>query len=236
LDEQKFEELLKYSEDTWLDWKADFPPQLLQSAGSPAWDRGKGELLKDLVAIANGEGRDRGYLVYGVKDHRTHRELRKISKSWNDADFQTWASIAFQPPPRFLYSELMYEGHHIGVFEIDRIPAYPHVCVTTIDSVLYKGQTWFRNGSQNDFAKRDDLERMIRGEEPFLFERIDDPLLEDLLKALKQQNFNVAGPRYTQLDSLLASGWKVVHYPGTRRPVCAGGTKDKPDNIFMYKL
>jgi len=235
LDEQKFEELLNNSEDTWLDWKADFPSQLLQTAKSPEWDRGRGELLKDLVAIANGEGRDRGYLVYGVKDHRTHRELRKISKSWNDADFQTWASIAFQPPLRFLYSELEYKGHQIGVFEIDRIPEYPHVCVMTIDSVLYKGQVWFRKGSQNDFAKRDDLERMIRGKEPFLFERIDDPQLEELLKEHKRQNINVAGLRYIQLDSRLASGWKVVYYPGTRRPVCAGGTKTNPDLVFMYQ-
>jgi hypothetical protein len=56
-----------------LDWKTDFPRELIQQDDKTAREVGPGSVLKDLVAIANGEISERGYLVYGVADSGSRR-------------------------------------------------------------------------------------------------------------------------------------------------------------------
>ena len=61
----------------------------MKGKSDPNWDKGRGTLLKDLIAIAHGEGQQCGYLIYGVKDMGTYREVVGIASSWDDATFQT---------------------------------------------------------------------------------------------------------------------------------------------------
>lgn len=235
MDLVELQSLLEHGEETWLDWKANFPQPLLGSSGNPNWDHGKAELLKDLVSIANGEGEKIGYLIYGVKDHRTWREILGIFKSWDDADFQTWAHNVFDPSLKFLYTELSIDGDPVGCFEIERVPEYPHVCISSTGGVLFEGQVWFRKGSKNAVAHHDDLVRMVRGEEPFLLDNPEDPILINIVREHERVGEKVGGVRFDRLDSLLASGYKLVRLPGTRRPVYAGGTKKEPDLVYLYK-
>jgi hypothetical protein len=213
---EKMEGLLASGETAWLDWKADFPTGLLAGKSSPDYDAGKGAVLKDLVSIANGTGEQYGYLVYGVKDKRTVRIVKGTSKSFDDANFQSWARNTFAPIPKFVYTELQWSPEQrIGVFTIERIPEYPHVVIRSVGGVLSDGQVWFRQGTQNGIAHRAELRNMILGETPWIASRTDDP---ELLRALAFYGEGSCGlAQFERKDSELARGYQVAHYPGTRR-------------------
>ena len=234
---EEFAALLDFGEDTWLDWKRDFPDELLKGKSTPGWEKGKGILLKDLIAIANSDdGREDGYLVYGVKDMKTRRQVYGISgKSWDDADFQTLAANTFDPLPRFHYVELEYETHLVGIFRITRIPEYPHVCVKSIGGILYDGQVWYRRGSGNAVAHRDELERMITMKTPFTFFQSDDSVLLDVINKLEKEGWIVNLPRLQEKDSKLAQGYKLAYYPGTRREIWVGYWNGQYEHILMLR-
>lgn len=155
---EELQALLAEGESTYLDWKRDFPQELIQGRQQPTWDTGRAKVLRPLVAGANSHGSDYGYLVYGVEDLGAERRIRGISKSFDDADFQQWAENIFDPPPTFRYSEVKWdESTTVGVFRIERTPDYPHVVQATLGGFLFEGQVWFRRGSKNTIALRNDL-------------------------------------------------------------------------------
>ncbi|HOF88066.1 MAG TPA: ATP-binding protein [Armatimonadota bacterium] len=231
----QFTELLGHGEDTWLDWKRDFPAGLLAGSKNPDWDKGKGTLLKDLVAIANGEGEPIGYLIYGVKDTGSSREVHGISTHWDDADFQAFAEAAFDPPPRFRYTEIEYEAKRIGIFHIERIPEYPHVCTKSMGGAIYDGQVWYRRGSRNTIAHREDLRRMAIGHEPFKFQSLREPPLESLFKELQAQGHEPTYLHLSNKDSNLAMGYQLVYFPGTRREIWVGYHWGEYELIMMLR-
>lgn len=159
-----FSDLLKYGEDNWLDWKRELHYALeYQSSQHADWEAGKGILLKDLAALANSmSGKDKRYLIRGVQDHGHKREIIGVSKRFDDADFQTWVKNAFDPPLRIHYETIEPEpGKLVGVFAIEFDPKGPHVAVQSVGGKLFEGQVWLRRGTQNDFARRADLEVLI---------------------------------------------------------------------------
>lgn len=146
MDYEKLRAILGRGERQALDWKADFPGELRGGAGSRAWEKGRGILLKDLVAMANGLSDGVGHLVYGVKDHGSHRQVLGRHGSWDDADFQTWAQNTFTPPPEFSYVEVQWrDGLNVGLFEIRVSAQYPHVVKQSLGEVLHQGQVWTRH-------------------------------------------------------------------------------------------
>jgi hypothetical protein len=104
---EQLENLLPHPEATWLDWKGDFPGGLHAGKKDDAWHSARAEVMKDLVAIANGDdGHANGFLVYGVKDMGATRNVCGVSKGgWDDAMFHDWSQHLFAPPPLFHYSE-----------------------------------------------------------------------------------------------------------------------------------
>jgi hypothetical protein len=230
-------ELLLSPESDWLDWKANYPGPLLAGSSSPAWDRGRAELLKDLVAIANGEGPAIGYLVYGVLDHGTHREVTGVTKHFDDADFQTWARVVFEPIPSFAFQELQYERKTLGVFEIRRIPEYPHVAIQSLGDTLCLGQVWLRQGTRNITAGRTELSRMVIGNKPFSFSRIDDPVLTEAIRQIETATGKKATMRrFGDLDSLFQQGLFQAYFPGSRRPIYIGtDSRGDPDLILLLR-
>lgn len=233
---EEFEELLNHGECTWLDWKRDFPIGLLKGKKAAEWEEGKGELLKDLVSIANRDDGRLGFLVYGVKDHGSQRKVTGISKSWDDADFQTWATNLFEPPPRFSYSELAWaETKTAGIFEIGLSPQYPHVAVKAIGEIISEGQVWFRRGSKNTIAHYEDLRRMFSGHEPFKVARLTDPVMDQIRAYYGGKGLDVALPRMSEKDSRLARGYLLAFYPNTRREVWVGEHRGQYEHILMIK-
>jgi len=103
-------ELLTESESIYLDWKMDFPQELIHGKKHKTWDMGRGKVLKSIVSLANCHNSDRAYLVYGVKDRGAEREVVGISKTVDDADFQQWSENTFDPPPTFSYSEVQWDN------------------------------------------------------------------------------------------------------------------------------
>jgi hypothetical protein len=55
MDRSEFSDRLNQGEDTWLDWKRDFPRGLLGGQSHPDWDESKASLPKDLVSLANSD-------------------------------------------------------------------------------------------------------------------------------------------------------------------------------------
>lgn len=213
--------LLTNAESEWLEWKQDFPRGLLVERHEREWTSGRGEILKDLASLANGDGERRAYLVYGVTDLSATRRVNGISKHWDDAIFQEWSRSAFDPPIGFIYSEIELSAGRIGVFDIDRSAAYPHVAQRTIGD-LHEGQVWFRRGTRNEVAHRADLIRMAKGEEPFRIASLDDPAHRALIEHYRAMGMKLQLVRFLEKDSKLVQGYSLAYYPGTRREVQLG--------------
>jgi len=166
----QFKPLLDDCESQNLDWKKDWPLGLLRGKKDPKWDRGRGELLKDLISIANSSGPSPAHLVYGVKNLRARREVFGILKSFDDADFQQWTTNTFDAPPTFLYTEIAWSSDvNIGVFSIERIHDFPHVVKENVGEVLYKDQVGFRRGTKNNIALHADIQAMVEDEHSVAF-------------------------------------------------------------------
>lgn len=236
MDQAVLEELMQQGEGESLDWKRDFPQPLLSGNSDPYWNTGRGTLLKDMAAIANTITPGNGHLVYGVKDTGTERIVFGISKQWDDATFQQWVTNTFDPPIKFSYAEIQWDDDKIiGVFDIQRSPAFPHVATQDVGAALCKGQVWFRRGSQNDVAGRDDLKEMFTAPEPFCVNRLDDRELVQVIQLLRDQGVEASMQLRANKDSLLAQGYEPAYYPGSRREVHGGHQFGRYEHILMVK-
>lgn len=219
----QFKILLDTCESQDLEWKKDWPPGLLRGKEDPTWDKGRGELLKDLISLANSSGSTPAHLVIGVKDMGARRRVYGISKLFDDADFQQWATNTFDPPPKFLYTEIAWEDTAaIGVFSIERIPNFPHVVKKDLGEVLYKGQVWLRRGTQNNIAGYLELREMFEGEKPIKIARTSDPEIKKVKRHYKALGRDIALPLLEEKDKHLVQGYEIAAYPGTRREIWAG--------------
>ncbi len=234
MQDEEFKSLLTHAENDWLDWKRDFPPGLLEGSKAPGWAEGKAELLKDIASLANGFEAQTCYLIMGVKDRGATREILGITKSWDDANFQTWANNALDPPTRFTYHEIQYGGKiTIGIFSIERVPEFPHVFKASIGGRVYEGQVWFRKGTQNSVALRDELVRMAKGDEPFCISSAGDEVCKNLIKEFQSQGTKIAICNRSNRDSYLARDYRLVYYPGTRREIWVGYYQGEFESILL---
>lgn len=165
---EDFNKLLAHRRDTWLDWQESFPLELLKGEEHPQWETGKAKLLRDLAALANRPGGRRGFLIFGVEDHGSEREVKGIFKSWKSSDFQEWARQIFDPPLRFSYKELSVgDNIRVGVFKVELAPQYPHVATRDLGGIISRGQVWIRRGTGIFIALHQDLRQMFtQGERP----------------------------------------------------------------------
>lgn len=218
------QELLAHPESTWLDWKRSFPAGLAGGKKDPLWDCARAEILKDLISISNGDDQNEdGYLVYGIEDLGTQRNVVGIATVYDDAMFQVWAENTFEPTPRFTYSTVQHPNGQVGVFSIHRVPSYPHVCIATLGGVLFDGQVWFRRGTKNTVAHSQELRRMVVGHEPFRFAHHLDPQLKQIEEQIRLEGMQPSYHLLIEKDRCLVDGYEVVHYPGTRREIWVGG-------------
>ena len=171
-----------------------------------------------------------------MRDDGLARTVAGISKSWDDADFQSWARNTFDPVPKFVYSELPWSSTEtVGIFTIERVPGYPHVSVRTVGDVLFDGQVWLRQGTQNRVAHRAELRTMFMGEEAFKFSRINDPEFERVIRHYQEEGEELSSPRFHDKDSCLARGYRIAYYPGTRREIWVGFHAGQFEHIAMLE-
>ncbi|MFX0136253.1 MAG: helix-turn-helix domain-containing protein [Candidatus Hodarchaeota archaeon] len=215
--------LLGKGESQDLERKKDWPQGILRGKKDPIWDKGRGELLKDLISLANSEGSSPVHLVLGVKDLGLRRRVYGITKLFDDADFQQWATNTFDPSPKFSYNQIEWKNNaNIGVFTIERIPDFPHVVKKNLGDVLYKGQVWFRRGTQNNIAGYEELRTMFEGEKPIKIVKTNDPEIKKVKLHYKALGRDVTLPLLEERDKHLIQGYEIAVYPGTRREIWAG--------------
>ena len=237
MEREEFEQLLNHGEGPSLDWKRDFPPELLKGKQGGEWDKGRAKLLRPLVSIANSDEGGSGFLIYGVDDLGHQREVAGITGSWDDAIFQTWAENSFDPPPIFSYSELAWtEEKTVGIFKIERSPEFPHLVSETLGDTIFEGQVWFRRGSKNTVALHGELRRMFSKLEPLKIRTLRDPLLEEIRAHFSTQGLTVVLPLMGDKDSQIARGYKLAFYPpNTRTEVWVGEHQGRYEHILMIE-
>ncbi len=223
---EELNDLLAYGESPDLDYKKDWPPELLAGNVGSNWDRGRGRLLKALTALANGKGSGPAYLIFGVKDLDGERKATGITKPFDDADFQQWVQNTFDPPIDFLYTPIKWSNtENVGVFQIQRIITYPHVVKTDVGGVLYKGQVWFRMGTKNNVALHADIKGMFKAEEPFKAKRLTSPFMDKIKDHYRAMGRELTLPLLSKKDELLDEGYELATWPPqSRREVWAGAS------------
>jgi hypothetical protein len=184
--------------------------------------------------MANGLLQGEGRVIYGVKDHRTHREVLGISRSWDDATFIEWLGNAVEPPVNASYSEVLWEqGKRIGVFQISVHPDGPHLAVRTTGK-LHKGQVWQRIGTQNRVALHRELRSLFALPEPITLDNTQGSLATKMKEYYQKRGAEVVFPRYSGRYDKLAEGYTFALFPGTRQHVLVG-TTGKPELIAMLR-
>jgi predicted HTH transcriptional regulator len=144
-----------------FDWKQDLLART---------EEAKGEVLKDIVAVANATTTSPGFLFYGV-DPRRPDPVVGMSKSYDDASFQQMFAEKVTPPVGFLYYEVALGAKAVGVFHIPASQNRPHI-VTKSFGKLREGQILIRRGSSTAGINRNELFAMFYGEDSPYFRQI----------------------------------------------------------------
>ena len=137
----------KTPEQTAFDWKTDFV--------LPTNPDARGELIKDIAAIANASPTSYGFLVYGVNPKHPD-VIVGISKGYDDAKLQQLIRGKIEPAVEFLYYEVAFATKVVAVIQIHPTKKRPHVIRIDIGSVR-KGQIPIRRGSSTDGVTIEDL-------------------------------------------------------------------------------
>lgn len=128
----------------------DFKSALYRFNGGSETD--KGEMLKDILAIANSWRDGPGYILLGFKDNRPHpAEAVGIQGSIDDSRIQQFVNSKVKPKLTFSYEEHVYEGVTVGVITIpkQKRPFY----ITSAYGKLKSNVVYVRRGSSTDEAE-----------------------------------------------------------------------------------
>jgi predicted HTH transcriptional regulator len=152
----------KTPEQTAFDWKTDFV--------LPTNDDARGELIKDIAAIANASPSSYGFLVYGVNPKRPD-VIVGISKGYDDAKLQELIRGKIEPAVEFLYYEVAFATKVVAVIQVHPTRRRPHVIRVDIGRVR-KGQIPIRRGSSTDGVTIQDLFEFFYGPSSGYFQNI----------------------------------------------------------------
>jgi hypothetical protein len=144
-------------EQRLFDWKLDFV--------LPKDEAKKAEVVKDIVAIANGTAftHTTGYIIYGV-DPRRPDPIVGVTGTWDDASLQQLLAGVVKPLVEFLYYEVdAGDGRTVAVIEVDRSMKPFHVIARDIGG-LRQGLSVIREGSSTRGLTRDDHIRLYLGQ------------------------------------------------------------------------
>jgi hypothetical protein len=126
-------------EQTVFDWKRDFH--------EPRDDDAKGEVVKDLMAVANGTAFTHrpGYVFYGVEPRRPD-PIIGVTEHWDDAKLQQLAASVLDPVPNFVLYEVD-GGAGRTVIVLHAMATMPFHVVKRDIGRLREGQSMIRQGS-----------------------------------------------------------------------------------------
>lgn len=165
-------------EQNVLDWKVDFPV--------PDNDEKRGEIIKDITAIANATASSYGFIVYGVDPRRTD-PIVGISSRYDDAKLQQLVKEKIEPTIDFVYYEVSAGSRIVGIIQIKPSRRRPHIITTDIGKIR-SGQIVIRRGSSTDGIRLSDLFEFFYGSTSGYFPQV----LKKLQLDIAQQNANTA--------------------------------------------
>ena len=197
--------LKKTPEQAVFDWKVDFV--------QPTNDEARGELIKDITAIANASALSYGFIFYGV-DPRRLDPLVGISAPYDDAKIQQLVQGKVDPLPSFLYYEISAGPKIISVIQVAPSKRRPFIIRVDLGRIR-KGQIVIRRGSSSDGVTLDDLAEFFYGPNSQYFANVRHKLGLDVQR---QQAFN---EHIAQLERGAERAedqiWQSVGLPGKPR-------------------
>jgi predicted HTH transcriptional regulator len=155
MDENELESLLYESEGDELDFKWDQYP-LTDNAE-------KGELIKDILAFANGWRRTDAFILIGVDQAKVAGRSTPVGVTTHlsDSNIQQMVNSKTNQHVSFAYEEVSFKGLDIGVI---KIPVQDRPRFLTKDfGRLKKDVVYVRRGSSTAEAGLDEILRMKTG-------------------------------------------------------------------------
>lgn len=151
------ETLLFKSEGADLDFKSQ------QYRFTKAQDKDKGELLKDILAMANAWRDGTAYILVGCKeDPPNPAAVVGISESLDDADLQQFVQGKVQPRLAFRYEEHVCQGKTVGLFIVPKQPR-PFWATSALGNVR-PNAVYVRRGSSTGEASPPEVLRMYEAD------------------------------------------------------------------------
>ncbi|MYC24290.1 MAG: ATP-binding protein [Gammaproteobacteria bacterium] len=160
------ESLLHHEEGPALDFKqAQYPID----KGSTPEDKAnlRGELVKDILAMANASREGTGYILIGVEEIKGGRSrIIGVQNHLDDANLHQLINSKTQRPVEFSYFPFSYKGSDIGVIEI---PVQDRFLFLTQDyGRLHENVVYIRDGSSTRTATPDEVIEMSTPKPPQL--------------------------------------------------------------------
>ena len=110
MDSRTLKNLLAEGESARLDFKSQQYPFAGPSLGQ------KGELLKDILAMANASREVDAFILIGIKEQPGGRpNIVGITDHLDDADLQQFVNSNTNRPIRFSYFESQFDGKTLGI-------------------------------------------------------------------------------------------------------------------------
>lgn len=197
--------LLRTPEQAVFDWKRDF--------ASPTNDDARGELIKDIAAVANGSVLSYGFIFYGV-DPRQQDPIVGISQSYDDARVQQLVQGKLEPVPQFLYYEVSAGPKTVAVIQIAPSKKRPFIIRTDVGKIR-KGQIVIRRGSSTDGAMLNDFFEFFYGPNSQYFSDVVSSLGVDAQRQQAQANY--LAELHKQAEAARDDIWRAAGFPGKPR-------------------
>ncbi|MEY2363463.1 putative DNA binding domain-containing protein [Lysinibacillus capsici] len=148
MNNEQFKQLLSLSESETLDFKATF-----------YHPNNYADLLKDLISFANSHAKGSKYIICGVKEKETGKELFGIETFIDQSSIEQLIFENIDPLLNVKLHAVIYNEKKFHVLEI--IPSNrPYLMKKKYKSGLEKGFIRIRRGATNDFITRVDLDKM----------------------------------------------------------------------------
>jgi predicted HTH transcriptional regulator len=171
--------LKKTPEQAGFDWKRDF--------GHPVDDDSRGEVIKDICAVANASALSYGFIIYGV-DPRRSDPVVGVSKPYDDAKLQQLLQGKVDPQPSFLYYEVSAGPKTIAVIQIAPSKKRPFIIRVDLGKIR-KGQIVIRRGSSTDGVTLTDLADFFYGRNSQYFANVRHQMGLDVQRQQAQNEF-----------------------------------------------
>ncbi len=117
-----------------------------------------GELLKDVLAMANAKIKGSRYIIFGVKENA--QQLKEVFELTSPVDAATYQEIIvenIEPQLICKLTYIKYQGKQIAVLEIPEPKEQPYLMKKKY-GLLHKGFCYVRKGSKNEHATRTDFD------------------------------------------------------------------------------